>query len=216
MFNASRRRRGQFALPREENFQFRELFSTTVRFALGVQPFDDLGEQRHRPLAVERLVWTRLGGGGDLKLRVGGLPVKGQRRHAAAAFLAARFVHSLMRKCFSDASRKARKRPRSRSGRRDNFFQESARRSLGQIFGVFLCVAAAADVGVERKPVGAAQFLQRLVGLRRGTFASGEHDRPVRRGKDIARAVETGVECSEVKAKSFYILTADGHGCEKL
>src|ERR1700690_4383938 len=48
-------------------------------------------------------------------------------------------------------------------------------------------MAAAADVGVEWVPVDAAQFLQRAVGLRRGAFARRKHDRPVRRGEDVAR-----------------------------
>ena len=67
------------------------------------------------------------------------------------------------------------------------FFEKAREKGLRQILGVFLRVAAAADIGVEREPVGAAQFLQRAVGLRRGAFARLEHDRPVRRGEDIAR-----------------------------
>src|ERR1700690_591335 len=67
------------------------------------------------------------------------------------------------------------------------FFEKTREKGLGQVLGILLRVAAAADVGVERKPVGTAQFLQRPVGLRGGTFARREHDRPMRRGKNVAR-----------------------------
>ena len=80
------------------------------------------------------------------------------------------------------------------------FPQKPREEGLGQIFRVLLRVTAAADVGVERKPVGAAQFLQRAVGLRCGTFTRREHDRPVRRGEDIARRGRSRLECSEVKS----------------
>ena len=48
-------------------------------------------------------------------------------------------------------------------------------------------VAAAADVGVKRKPICLAKFLQRAVRRQRVTLAGREHDRPMRRGEHIAR-----------------------------
>jgi hypothetical protein len=78
------------------------------------------------------------------------------------------FFHSLMRKCFSDASRNARKRPRSALQAGEIILREKAREEcLHGILGVLLVVAAPTDIGVERKPVGAAKLLQRAVGLRR-------------------------------------------------
>ena len=48
-------------------------------------------------------------------------------------------------------------------------------------------VPAAANVGVERKPIGAAQFLQGDLCLRRALASRLEHDGPMRRGEDVAR-----------------------------
>ena len=65
--------------------------------------------------------------------------------------------------------------------------EEARKERLCQILGVLLGVAVSPDVGVKREPVGAAQLIQRLVGLWRRAFARREHDRPVRRGEHIAR-----------------------------
>ena len=67
------------------------------------------------------------------------------------------------------------------------FLQQPREKCLRQILRVLLGVTAPADVGVKRKPVGPAQFLQRGVRLRRVPPARREHDRPVRRGEDVAR-----------------------------
>jgi hypothetical protein len=41
-------------------------------------------------------------------------------------------------------------------------------------------------LGIERKPIGAAEFFQRAVGLRRVSPAGREHHRPMRGGENIA------------------------------
>ena len=136
-----RRRRGTNApLP-----TVRKIFSSanclrpTIRLALGLQPFDDLGEQGHGPFAVEGLVGTRLGGGGDLELRVGGLPVKGQWRHAAAAFLAPGFVPFVGQKMFQRCEQEGAKPSALGAQAFEIILAEEAREErLGEVLGVFL------------------------------------------------------------------------------
>ena len=70
--------------------------------------------------------------------------------------------------------------------------KEAGKETLGEVFGVLLRVAVAADVGIEGIPVGAAQFLQRPFCLWRAAAASGQHDRPVRRGENVARCGRSG------------------------
>ncbi len=131
---------GQFALAGgEKDFQLRELFPPTVRLALGLQPLDDLGEQGHGPLAVERLVGTGLGGGGDLELRVGGLPVKRQGRHAAAAFLAPGFVPFVGEKMFQRRQQEGAETAALGAQAGEIIFpQEPREKFLGEVLGVFL------------------------------------------------------------------------------
>ena len=192
----------RFALARrEKDFQLLEQLRLAVRRAFLLQPFDDLGQQRQRPFAVERLVRTRLVRGGDLKLRVRRLPVERERRLAAAALLTLRLVPFVGQKMFQRRQQEGAEPSAFGAQAVEIILGEEAReKRLRQILGVLLRVAAAADVGVERKPVSAAQLLQRQIGLRRRTFARREHDRPMRRGEDVARRVECPLECSEVNS----------------
>ncbi len=81
--------------------------------------------------------------------------------------------------------------------------EETREKRLGQILGILLGVAAPADIGVERKPVGAAQFLQRPVGLRRGRLPAASTTVQCVVAKMSPGAVVDGLECSGVKRSAF-------------
>ena len=194
---------------REKDFQFGKLFSLSVLLAFRLQPPDDFGEQRQRPFAVERLVGTRRVRGSDLKLRVRCLPIQRQVRRPAAAFLRLRLVPFVRQKMFQRSEQKSAE-PSALGAQAGEIilFQKPREKRLCQILRVFLVVPAPPDVGVERKPIGAAKLLQRAIRLRRVPPARREHDRPMRRGEDVAgrgrgrRGVFGG--------QSEIILTTDG------
>ena len=80
--------------------------------------------------------------------------------------------HWLARKCFSEASRKARNFPFSRSTPAKKFFGQNPQEELlGQVFSLVRLIAAATDVGIERIPVNAAEFAHRFGRARRGLAA---------------------------------------------
>ena len=66
--------------------------------------------------------------------------------------------------------------------------QELEEEPLGQVLGVGGSMAAAAHEGVERRPVGAAEFFQRRAGAGGAVPAGGQHEAPVRGGKRFAGA----------------------------
>ena len=67
------------------------------------------------------------------------------------------------------------------------FPQKAREEGLHEIFRIRLGVTAPPHVGVERKPIGAAELSQRVIGLRRVLLPGSKHDRPMRRGEDVAR-----------------------------
>src|SRR5271170_4648272 len=76
----------------EEDFQGLKLRRASVGGALVCQALDDFAEQGDSPFAIKSFVGAGLGGGGELELRVGGLPVERKVRKAPAAFLGLRLV----------------------------------------------------------------------------------------------------------------------------
>ena len=83
--------------------------------------------------------------------------------------------------------RKARSFPLLRSmSQIQCFSKQLPEKFLRQILGVFGRIAAAPDIGVERKPVGAADFLHGPFGLRCGMFCGFQHDGPACGNKNIA------------------------------
>ena len=172
----------------QKNFQLLEQLHLAIGCAFLLQTLDDFCQQRQRPFAVERLVGTRLVRGGDLKFRVRRLPVERQGRLAAAAFWRLRLVPFVREKMFQRRQQERAEPSAFRAQAGEIIFLQKPREErLRQILRVFLVVPAPADVGVKRKPVSAAQFLQRAIRLRRVPSARREHDRPMRRGEDVAR-----------------------------
>ena len=69
--------------------------------------------------------------------------------------------------------------------------QQPQKELLGQVFGLVRVVSAAANVGVERIPIDAAEFCHRLGRAGRNAAVGGrQHQRPSRGGK--ARGVGSG------------------------
>jgi len=66
------------------------------------------------------------------------------------------------------------------------FLQQPSEELLGQILGFFWAVALSSNVGVERSPVRAAEFLQRVGCSRRLGIARCQHDAPMGRGEPLS------------------------------
>ena len=66
------------------------------------------------------------------------------------------------------------------------FLQKPGKESLGQILGVLRMVTFAANKGVKRVPVSAAQFFERIDFFRRVLVASGHHNTPMRCGEPMS------------------------------
>ena len=78
--------------------------------------------------------------------------------------------------------------------RAERIFRQQAREKLlGQILGLRRRVPLPPDEGVEGKPIGTAQFLQRGGGLLRRGLPGRQHDTPVRRA-EIPRDARSGFE----------------------
>ena len=60
--------------------------------------------------------------------------------------------------------------------------QQQREKTLREILRLFRTVAASSHESVKRPPIGAAQFLQRLIGGRRSTLR-GQNHAPVRGGE---------------------------------
>src|SRR5688572_4151823 len=65
-------------------------------------------------------------------------------------------------------------------------FQQARKETLREVLGIFAGVTVPPDVGVKWIPIGAAQFLQGLRGLRCAPLSRRDHDGPVRRGEIVA------------------------------
>ena len=106
----------------------------------------------------------------------------------AAAFLALRLVPFVGEKVFQRREQE-RAKPSALGVQAFEIIlgEEPREECLCEIFGVLLRVAAPTHIGVEREPIRFAKFLQRVIGLRRVPSARREHDRPMRRGEDVAR-----------------------------
>src|SRR6185369_7427889 len=106
---------------------------------------------------VERLVGARFVRGGDLEFGVRRLPVERKVFLPAAALEALRFFPFVDEKMFQRREQEGAETPALGAQAGEIILGEKAREErLHGILGILLVVAAAADVGIERKPVGAA------------------------------------------------------------
>ncbi len=82
------------------------------------------------------------------------------------------------------ARRNERSRPLLASARAKDFLlQPPEQKALGQVLGVFMAIAASADIGVKGIPISATKLLQGSPSLRRILVRRSEHHAPMRGDK---------------------------------
>src|SRR5215831_5587482 len=65
--------------------------------------------------------------------------------------------------------------------------QEPGEEALCQVLCLRRQIASSSQVGVNRRPVGATQFRQRMLGFWRRTPSGGQHQAPLRRSEAAGR-----------------------------
>ena len=114
---------------------------------------------------------------------------------ASAAFLSMGLGPFAHQKMFQRSQQERAKLPFVPVGDTEIIPRQQAREEfLSQILGIVSAVTFSANVTIERIPVSAAQFFQRLGGLRRRHVTSRQHDAPVRGGEQLScRWTWTGI-----------------------
>jgi len=84
------------------------------------------------------------------------------------------------------------------------FLQQSREKFLSQVFRLCRIMSLTPDVGIQGRPIGAAQVSHRLAGLRRVFRLGGEDHAPMRRDKASLATVAVGRN----------IGVRSGHGCD--
>ncbi len=145
-------------------------------------------EERECPFAVVDAVGSEVVGGFDLVTGIGALPIEGESGQWAAAFLAAGFVPFIGEKVLERGEEEGAETAFFGAEAVEVItFEETGEETLSEILGILAGVAAAADVGVERIPIDAAEFGEGFFGLGRGTVAGGDDGRPVCSGEGVVR-----------------------------
>ena len=110
------------------------------------------------------------------------ISVNGNRRGATATFFGLPTIPFVREKSFEGDEKKRAKSPAlAFNGIEVSLLQQPEEKLLGEIFGVLRRVTAPARECIKWIPIGAAEFFETGIRLRRGGIARGENDGPMRR-----------------------------------